>query len=94
MTEAVDSDGDGLSDSEEALLGTDPNNADSDGDGISDGDEVANGTDPLTASKHKAKSGCAGGGDVEWALLALLLAAVGARRRSRANGQGQRRRHA
>jgi hypothetical protein len=42
----VDSDGDGLTDSEEADLGTDPNNPDTDGDGINDGDEVAGGTDP------------------------------------------------
>lgn len=41
-----DSDGDGLTDDEEASLGTDPNNPDSDGDGISDGDEVDQGTDP------------------------------------------------
>jgi M6 family metalloprotease-like protein len=34
---AVDSDGDGLSDDEEALLGTDPNSVDSDGDGLVDG---------------------------------------------------------
>ncbi|MCB9708807.1 MAG: hypothetical protein H6714_08485 [Myxococcales bacterium] len=44
--EAVDSDGDGLSDQEEGELGTDPNNSDSDGDGISDGDESRQGTDP------------------------------------------------
>ncbi len=43
-----DSDGDGLSDSREAQLGTDPNNADTDGDGLSDSDEVnIHGTDPL-----------------------------------------------
>ena len=42
-----DTDGDGLSDEEEAALGTDPTNPDSDGDGISDGEEVAQGTDPL-----------------------------------------------
>ncbi|CAA0088254.1 Uncharacterised protein [Halioglobus japonicus] len=34
---AVDSDGDGLSDDEEILLGTDPNSVDSDGDGLVDG---------------------------------------------------------
>lgn len=35
-----DSDGDGLSDIEEAQLGTDPNNPDTDGDGLKDGAEV------------------------------------------------------
>jgi hypothetical protein len=42
-----DVDGDGLSATEEASWGTDPNNPDSDGDGFSDGVEVANGTEPL-----------------------------------------------
>ena len=45
----VDSDNDGLTDTQEADLGTDPDNADSDGDGLEDGAEVALGTDP-TAS--------------------------------------------
>ncbi|MFO7661730.1 MAG: hypothetical protein R6X18_03965, partial [Chloroflexota bacterium] len=42
LTAAVegDSDGDGLSNAQEAVLGTDPNNPDTDGDGVSDGDEV------------------------------------------------------
>jgi hypothetical protein len=35
-----DSDGDGLTDADEAKYGTDPDNPDTDGDGISDGDEV------------------------------------------------------
>ena len=43
-SEALDSDGDGLSDALEETLGTDPNNADSDGDGAGDGEEV--GSDP------------------------------------------------
>ncbi|RHW25929.1 Stk1 family PASTA domain-containing Ser/Thr kinase [Nocardioides immobilis] len=43
----TDTDGDGLSDEDEATLGTDPNNPDSDGDTYSDGDEVAAGSDPL-----------------------------------------------
>jgi len=44
----VDTDGDGLFDSEEAALGTDPGNPDTDGDGLSDGEEVNDiGTSPL-----------------------------------------------
>ncbi|NPC68618.1 OmpA family protein [Corallococcus exiguus] len=44
----VDSDNDGLTDEEEILAGTDPNNPDTDGDGIPDGIEVkVGGTDPL-----------------------------------------------
>ncbi|NNC02241.1 OmpA family protein [Corallococcus exiguus] len=44
----VDTDGDGLTDEEEILAGTDPNNPDTDGDGIPDGIEVkVGGTDPL-----------------------------------------------
>ncbi|MGB5270632.1 MAG: gliding motility-associated C-terminal domain-containing protein, partial [Eudoraea sp.] len=45
----VDTDNDGLTDGEEATLGTDPNNPDTDGDTINDGDEVMNSTDPLDA---------------------------------------------
>ena len=44
----IDSDGDGLLDSEEAQIGTDPFNPDTDGDGLSDGEEVKqHKTDPL-----------------------------------------------
>lgn len=42
----TDTDADGLTDTEEASLGTDPNDSDSDDDGISDGTEVDAGTDP------------------------------------------------
>ncbi|MBT8202966.1 MAG: hypothetical protein KJO87_06650, partial [Acidimicrobiia bacterium] len=46
----VDTDGDGLTDSEEAALGTNPAVADTDGDNLSDGAEVnTHGTDPLLA---------------------------------------------
>ncbi|HPQ94677.1 MAG: hypothetical protein KDI44_04100 [Thiothrix sp.] len=46
----LDSDGDGLSDAEEASLGTDPNNPDTDGDGLPDGLEVDSyHTSPLIA---------------------------------------------
>ena len=42
-----DGDNDGLDDSEEAAIGTDPLNPDTDGDGALDGAEVDAGTDPL-----------------------------------------------
>jgi len=42
----LDSDGDGIADSEEAAHGTDPFDQDTDGDGMADGDEVAFGFDP------------------------------------------------
>ena len=43
-----DTDGDGLSDEQEAVLGTDPTKADTDADGVSDGDEFnVHGTNPL-----------------------------------------------
>lgn len=42
----ADSDGDRLTDADEAALGTDPGNPDSDGDGYYDGDEAALGTNP------------------------------------------------
>jgi hypothetical protein len=44
-----DDDGDGLTDSEEAGLGTDPLDPDTDGDGLNDGLESTTGTNPLNA---------------------------------------------
>jgi len=44
---SIDSDCDGLTNAEEKLYGTDPNNPDTDGDGYSDGVEVKSGYDPL-----------------------------------------------
>ncbi len=49
MTGSLDSDGDGLTDDEEAELGLDPDKADSDDDGLSDPEELDAGTDPLNA---------------------------------------------
>jgi hypothetical protein len=55
----ADTDGDGLMDSEEKALGTDPNEADSDGDGWDDGEEVDGNTDPLKKNDHPYTGGWA-----------------------------------
>jgi hypothetical protein len=55
-TPIPDADGDGLTDDQEAALGTDPTNPDTDGDGVADGAEVANGTDPLAVPAPEAAS--------------------------------------
>jgi len=50
LPESVDSDGDGLTDAEEALLGTDTTKIDTDGDNLNDGQEVnLYLTDPLNS---------------------------------------------
>jgi hypothetical protein len=48
----IDSDADGIPDSEETRLGTNPESSDSDGDGFTDEDEILSGTDPETAGKN------------------------------------------
>jgi len=60
-----DSDGDGLSDEEEAVIGTDPNNPDTDGDGFSDGEELRRGTDPLDPNSHPMPVDANGDGDFD-----------------------------
>jgi hypothetical protein len=50
---ALDTDGDGLKDWEEALWKTDPNNPDTDGDGTNDFDEIKAGRDPLKPNTAK-----------------------------------------
>ncbi|NDA27092.1 MAG: hypothetical protein EBZ05_09755, partial [Verrucomicrobia bacterium] len=52
----LDTDGDGLSDAEEATLGTNPSLADTDGDGVSDGAEVRSGTNPLLKPSFPANT--------------------------------------
>jgi hypothetical protein len=52
----ADSDGDRLSDADEAALGTDPTNPDTDGDGYYDGDEAALGSDPFDPASVPATS--------------------------------------
>lgn len=53
----VDSDGDGLSDSQEEDLGTDPDDADTDGDGWEDETEVESSTNPLDGGDHPYEQG-------------------------------------
>lgn len=53
----VDSDGDGLTDQEEADLGSDPANADSDSDGFADGEEADWYTDPTDPNDHPYEGG-------------------------------------
>ena len=45
--DSIDTDGDGLSNVDEATAGTNPLMPDTDGDGVNDGQEVIDGTDPL-----------------------------------------------
>lgn len=49
----LDSDGDGLADVWEQVIGTDPDNPDTDGDGVSDGQEVEDGTDPTDPASFR-----------------------------------------
>ncbi|MCD6290913.1 MAG: FG-GAP repeat protein, partial [Anaerolineae bacterium] len=67
-----DVDGDGLSDEQEAVLGTDPNNWDTDGDGLSDRFEVDHredmGTDPL--NRDTDGDGLIDSLEVDWGTLA------------------------
>ncbi|WP_330442769.1 Ig-like domain-containing protein [Flavobacterium sp. C4GT6] len=53
-----DQDGDGLNNSEEALIGTDPTLPDTDGDGVNDGDEVTGGSNPLDPCSPVPTGGC------------------------------------
>ena len=53
----VDSDGDGLTDSEERELGSDPARTDSDGDGWEDGVESSYYTDPTNPNDHPYTGG-------------------------------------
>jgi hypothetical protein len=53
QTTAPDADGDGLTNVEEALYGTNPNNVDSDGDGFSDSVEVINLYNPAGYTPNK-----------------------------------------
>lgn len=50
----LDSDGDGLPDVQESIIGTDPHHPDSDRDGIPDGAEIQDGTDPADPSSAVA----------------------------------------
>lgn len=53
----VDSDGDGVADYLEAILGTNPNNSDGDGDGLPDGWELKYGLNPRSATGRDGAAG-------------------------------------
>jgi len=56
-----DADGDGLSDADEATVGSDPDNPDSDGDGLSDGEEIwDHATNPLSSDGYSDADEVAG----------------------------------
>jgi len=78
-----DADQDGLSDLEERLYHTNPDNPDTDGDGFSDADEVANGYDPASSLQ-------AGTGDslTSEGTSANLLALLGSSGGSEVSGLG------
>lgn len=83
----VDSDGDGLTDDEEGLFGTDPRNPDSDGDGLPDGDEIDLGMLPLDPDSDW--DGIADGSDPDVVAAAVAALPIGAFRNS-ADPNGQR----
>jgi gliding motility-associated-like protein len=59
-----DIDGDGINNTDEGTIGTDPANPDTDGDGINDGTEVTNGSDPLDpCSPNLNAANCDSDGD-------------------------------
>jgi hypothetical protein len=70
----VDSDGDGLTDAQEILIGTDPFNPDTDGDGFSDGVEVASGSDPL--DPNCTPLNCRRSGEVDSVAFSVVNTAV------------------
>jgi len=76
-TETSDADGDGLTDAQEALLGTNPDLADTDGDGLNDGLEVSMGTDPLVPTSVPVA------GIAELSALAAGLTGLASRRMKR-----------
>ena len=53
----LDGDGDGLVDSEEAQVGSDPGNPDSDDDGFTDGEEFHGNTSPVDADDKPYQAG-------------------------------------
>jgi len=62
----LDNDGDGLANTEELALGTNPDNPDTSGDGMNDGDKVRLGLDPLHADTFLATLQPDGQGGFHW----------------------------
>lgn len=68
-----DNDGDGLTNAQESVLGTDPNNADTDGGGVNDGEEVDIGLDPLDPADDDSDRDGDGLSDAEEARIGTNL---------------------
>lgn len=73
VSEAKDSDGDGLTDAEEEFYGTDPYNKDTDGDGYNDYIEVTAGTDPLDPDSYPGPKKM---GDIFFVFIILIIIGI------------------
>lgn len=74
LVESPDSDNDGLTDAEERVVGTDPENADTDNDGYSDYQELLSGYDPLVPKEKLGSSSTLGINNLDGQVRALYPA--------------------
>jgi prepilin-type N-terminal cleavage/methylation domain-containing protein/prepilin-type processing-associated H-X9-DG protein len=80
--DAIDTDGDGLSDAQEIDLNTDINNPDTDGDGVDDGREVQFGHDPLNPNDTPTLPAAGNGALAGLIVILGILSTMALRRRA------------